>query len=114
KKYAAQIFDALKSPVNHGYLILFSETARKSPEVSSKESLSGLLSLMQAHGSTALFDAAAQSVTLLQASQARKMLFIISDGDDNASKTQLRDVLDKALQSKVQIFCFGVMSRETL
>lgn len=113
KKYAAQIFDVLTTPANRGYLVLFSETVRKSTELPSRDAFSQLLSRMQSHGGTALYDAVSESVQLLQTPGTHRMLFIISDGDDNYSKIERRrEALSRALQSGVQIFCIGVMSAE--
>ncbi len=62
-----------------------------------------------ARGQTALFDAVkAALVHLEQGHEEKKMLIVVSDGGDNASKTTYADVLDMALRMDAVIYTIGV------
>lgn len=62
-----------------------------------------------ARGQTALFDAIRASLTHLdQGREAKKVLIVVSDGGDNASKTTYADVLDAALRMDAIIYTIGI------
>jgi len=73
------------------------------------EKLGFALSRMKPDGETALYDAMASSLALINKSQlSKKILVVISDGGDNASKNKLARVVAMAKQSNVIIYCIGV------
>jgi Ca-activated chloride channel family protein len=60
-------------------------------------------------GQTALYDAVAIALERLQgAHRDKKVLVVISDGADNASKRSLAEVLTKAGQSSALIYAIGI------
>jgi Ca-activated chloride channel homolog len=60
-------------------------------------------------GTTALYDAIAEGLTRLQEGvREKKVLIVISDGGDNASKTPLDRVLKMAEQSNAMIYTIGI------
>jgi Ca-activated chloride channel family protein len=62
-----------------------------------------------ARGQTALFDAIDAGLRQLErGAQSRKVLIVISDGGDNASRRTFDDVLDQALQRDVVIYAVGI------
>jgi VWFA-related protein len=62
-----------------------------------------------ARGQTALFDAILTGLKHLEAGQRqKKVLIVISDGGDNASRSQFDDVLDAALRMNVLIYSIGI------
>ena len=62
-----------------------------------------------ARGQTALFDAIKSALGHLeQGHEEKKMLIVVSDGADNASKTTYADVLDMALRMDAVIYTIGV------
>src|SRR4051812_23403068 len=62
-----------------------------------------------ARGQTALFDALTAALGHLDGgSCARKILLVVSDGGDNASRARFEDVLDAALRHDVVIYTIGV------
>jgi len=62
-----------------------------------------------ARGQTALFDAVAAGLTHLDGgSMTRRVLIVVSDGGDNASRTRYADVLDAALRRDVVIYTVGL------
>jgi Ca-activated chloride channel family protein len=62
-----------------------------------------------ARGQTALFDGIAAALRhLAQGQKSRKVLVVVSDGGDNASRTTFADVLDRALRTDVVIYTIGL------
>ena len=58
---------------------------------------------------TALYDAVYMSVKKAQSGvKPKKALIVISDGDDHSSHYSLKDMLDKVIESDVQVFCIGI------
>ena len=64
-------------------------------------------------GQTALFDALLMSLQQLdRGTQPRKVLIVVSDGGDNASRGRFPDVLDAALRRDVVIYTIGLADRD--
>ena len=62
-----------------------------------------------ARGQTALFDAISLALKHLQdGHEEKKVLVVVSDGGDNASRTTYSDVLDAALRANAVIYTIGV------
>ena len=71
--------------------------------------LDGALMGVPARGKTALYDAIEAALTHLQkASRDKKVLIVISDGGDNASKHTLNQVLQDAERSDAIIYTIGL------
>jgi len=63
----------------------------------------------RAAGTTALYDAIVEGLTRLQeGAREKKVLIVISDGGDNASKTPLDRVVKMAEQSNAMIYTIGI------
>jgi VWFA-related protein len=62
-----------------------------------------------ARGQTALFDGIDAALRhLAQARKSRKVLIVVSDGGDNASRAKFSDVLEAALRTDVVIYTIGL------
>src|SRR5260370_26530022 len=62
-----------------------------------------------ARGETALFDAIAERLARLERGhEPRKVLVVVSDGGDNASRSKFAEVLDQALRADVVIYTIGI------
>jgi Ca-activated chloride channel family protein len=73
------------------------------------EQLRQALQRAGARGQTALFDAIDFSLRhLRQGHRDKKVLIVVSDGGDNASRTTFQDVLDAALRMDAVIYTLGV------
>ena len=73
------------------------------------EELERAISSSPAIGMTALYDAVAEALERLQASDLdKKALIVISDGGDNASKLSLPRLLKLAEQSSALIYAIGI------
>jgi Ca-activated chloride channel homolog len=70
------------------------------------------LSRISANGMTALYDAVAAGFgRLTQGSRDKKVLIVVSDGADNASKLKLAQIITKARQSNAIVYTVGVFDQ---
>lgn len=75
----------------------------------SAEALNNAFSLLTARGQTALYDAVALGLQqVAQGRQPRKALIIVSDGEDNRSRTNFQTVRRAALENDATIYAIGV------
>jgi Ca-activated chloride channel homolog len=66
-----------------------------------------------AGGQTALYDAIAKALEALQAgSRDKRVLIVVSDGGDNASRRKLDQVMKLAEQSSAVIYTIGVFDED--
>ena len=71
--------------------------------------LLGALSGIGARGQTAMFDGITAGPThVTQSPLDRKVLVVLSDGDDNRSRMTFNDVLDRSLRSNAVIYTVGI------
>jgi Ca-activated chloride channel family protein len=76
---------------------------------SDRQKLSRALSRLNPHGGTAMFDAVAEAVPLVQRGQFRKKaLVVISDGNDTSSTTRIRDVQQLIRESEALVYAVGI------
>jgi VWFA-related protein len=79
------------------------------PFTSDRDELKRALDRSITRGQTALFDAVAAGLRHLgRGTRTRKVLVVVSDGGDNASRTRFDDVLDMALRHDVVIYTIGI------
>jgi VWFA-related protein len=68
----------------------------------------------ESRGSTALYDAVVNSLEHLKAGyRDKKVLLIVSDGEDNTSKYSLAEALDQAKRSSAIIYAIGLLREES-
>ena len=64
---------------------------------------------LRAAGGTALWDAVAEGVRrMVDAAHQKKVLLVVTDGDDNESRRRLSDVLDDVERSDVIVYTVGL------
>ena len=74
-----------------------------------RQRLSRAISRLNPHGGTAMYDAVAEAVPLVQQGQHRKKaLVVISDGNDTSSTTRLRDVQQQIRESEALVYAVGI------
>jgi len=79
------------------------------PFTSDRDELKRALDRSITRGQTALFDAVAAGLRHLgRGSRTRKVLVVVSDGGDNASRTHFDEILDMALRHDVVIYTIGI------
>ncbi len=72
--------------------------------------LSSGIAGLQSNGATAMFDAVSQACGLLAQSgqgMVARVLVVVSDGDDNMSKSSLRSAVERADETQVTIYAIG-------
>jgi VWFA-related protein len=74
-----------------------------------RAALSRALGRITPNGGTAMYDAVAEAIPLAQRGQNRKKaLLVISDGNDTASSTSVRDVKAQIRESEVLVYAIGI------
>jgi len=111
---AALAFVRSSNPRDEMFVVNFSErvTLGLPPEKlfsASPPELEKALNDVPAMGRTALYDAIDQGVAhLARAMHKKKVLIVISDGGDNASRLKLGQVLEDARRSDITIYSIGL------
>lgn len=114
---AGMAFAASSHPADELFTLNFNEHVWPGlpPDLSftsDRDELKRALERSTARGQTALFDAIAMGLRRLDAGhKTRKVLVVVSDGDDNASRTRFDEVLDAALRKDVVIYTIGIYAR---
>ena len=76
--------------------------------VGDRDALIGKLSEQDFGNETRLFDALAAALDALQPVAGRKVILVLTDGDDSASALGWRDVLERAVAEEVMIYSIGL------
>jgi Ca-activated chloride channel family protein len=111
---AAQAFVHSSNRDDQMFVVNFNETVslglpRGMRFSDSVEQLGGAIGKAPADGMTALYDAIIEALERLQnGTSEKKVLIVISDGGDNASKARLDRVLKMAEQSNAMIYTIGI------
>jgi VWFA-related protein len=111
---AALAFAQSSNPQDQMFVVNFNEHVSlglpaDTPFTDRKDQLQLALSRIQPAGQTALYDAIAVALDhLRQGTSDKKVLIVISDGGDNASKQTLAQVIAKARQSAAIIYAIGI------
>ena len=111
---AGMAFAASSHPADEIFTLNFNERVWPGlpaghPFTSDHDELRMALSRAGARGQTALFDAIDKALVHLDGgTQQRKVLIVISDGGDNASRTTFDAVLDGALRRDVVIYTIAL------
>lgn len=111
---ATLAFARWSNPDDELFVIEFNDHVRDAMgnrplSASDHEALGAALATLKPTGQTALYDALVAGLDRLdRASRARKVLVLISDGGDNASRAALDDVLARARRSNVTIYTIGL------
>jgi len=76
--------------------------------IGDRDALIGELDGLDFGNETRLFDAIAASLDALQGTQGRKVVIVLTDGQDSSSQTGWRDVLKQATAEDVMIYSIGL------
>ncbi len=78
-----------------------------------KQQLKAALDKIDSRGGTALYDAVYASLDHLKlGTHSKKVLLVITDGEDNASRYTFAQLIRHAEQSNAVIYCIGLLGRE--
>jgi len=110
---AAMTFVRENNPEDETALVSFADSVNLDEDfTASREKLSRALQGITPHGYTSLYDGvflAAKHLT--QAGfREKKVLLIISDGEDNHSRYKLAEVLEAIRESKITVYSIGLLS----
>jgi Ca-activated chloride channel family protein len=111
---AALTFARLSNPRDQMFVVHFNENVwfglpDDTPFTDRQADLRAALLRSAANGKTALYDAVAAALEhLLKSRQDKKVLIVISDGADNASKHNLAQIMSMAKQSEAIIYTIGL------
>ncbi len=79
----------------------------------SQKALEDALSRIDTHGSTALYDAVVGSLNhLKKAHRDKRVLLLVTDGDDDASRMTFPETIRAAIKSNATIYAIGVYSQD--
>ena len=111
---AALAFAHSSNPQDQMYVVSFNEHVRFGLPANTLFTdqvgqLQVALSSMASDGETALYDAVAAALEhLKKGNRDKKVLIVVSDGADNASKHELKEIISTAVQSDAIIYALGL------
>ena len=115
---AAMAFARSSNPQDQMFVVNFNEFVSfglpiNTPFTDQTAQLQVALSRFNANGETALYDALAVALEhLKKGNRDKKVLIVVSDGGDNASKYKLAQILSMAGQSDAIIYTIGIFTEE--
>src|SRR5262245_27315896 len=112
-KAAAETFMRASNPEDETAIVTFGEEVVVEQDFSGKKNnLSQVLTGVVSNRGTALYDAVFTAAGYLQSkgSHEKKVLVIVSDGEDNKSKNDLKEVLKAVGESKIIVYTVGLLS----
>jgi VWFA-related protein len=111
---AAMAFARSSNPQDQMFVVNFNDRVSfalpaNTPFTDRPDTLLRALSSIRTIGETALYDGIAAALDhLKQGNRDKKVLILITDGDDNASKHKLAEIVDMAKQSSAIIYAIGI------
>jgi VWFA-related protein len=112
-KNAAEAFVLRLLPADRARIVSFDDKMIWSPEFTSdRDKLLGHLRMgIQFGNGTRLWDALYEAVGVLKAEETRKVVLVLSDGEDYGSRLGGNDVLVKAQDDHVMVYTIGLRNR---
>jgi len=116
-RVAAAALELVKqsNPEDEVFIVNFNDdTHFDQPLTNDIKKLEGALARMEARGGTAMRDALSRSINYVKKNgkKDKKVLVVITDGNDNSSDTTMDQVLRQARDSEVLIYSIGLLNEE--
>jgi Ca-activated chloride channel homolog len=116
-KVAAAALELIKesNPQDEVFIVDFNDVAYlDAPFTNNIKKLEQVLDKIDTRGGTAMRDAISMSIDYEKenAKKSKKVLLVITDGNDNTSNETLEQLVRKARQSEVLIYCIGLLNDE--
>src|SRR3984885_11703053 len=116
-KVAAAALELIKAsnPQDEVFIVDFNDVAYlDAPFTNNIKKLEQVLDKIDTRGGTAMRDAISMSIDYAkeEGKKSKKVLLVITDGNDNTSNETLEQLFRKAHQSEVLIYCIGLLSEE--
>ena len=113
----AAALDLVKAsnPQDQVFIVNFNDEAYlDAPFTNNVEKLKEGLARIDSRGGTAMRDAISMSIDYMkeQGKLDKKVVLVVTDGDDNASSVTLEELVRKAQQAEVLIYCIGLLNDE--
>ncbi|MGH9706634.1 MAG: VWA domain-containing protein [Candidatus Acidiferrales bacterium] len=113
---AAMTFVKTSNPQDEDFVVNFNDESYldiNEDFTNDTQELNEALSRIDTRGSTALYDAIVSSLDhLKKGHKDKRVLLVITDGDDDASRLSFEDTIKAAEQSSAAIYAIGVFSQE--
>jgi VWFA-related protein len=115
---SAMAFARSSNPQDQIFVVNFNERVsfglpQDTPFTDQPDKLLLALSSIRATGRTALYDGMAAALEhLKEGNREKKVLILITDGGDNASKLSLARVIDMAKQSSAIVYAIGILNSQ--
>jgi Ca-activated chloride channel homolog len=112
---AALALVKLSNPQDEEFIVDFNDdTYLDQPFTSDIKKLETTLARIDSQGGTAMRDAISLSIDYMnqKAARDRKVLLVVTDGNDNTSNIELDPLVRKAQASEVLIYCIGLLNEE--
>jgi Ca-activated chloride channel homolog len=113
---AAMTFVRTSNPQDEAFVVNFNDEYYLDTDgdfTSDQRNLSDALSRIETRGSTALYDAVIGSLGhLKKGHKDKRVLLLVTDGDDDASQKSLEDTMKAAESSNATIYAIGVFSED--
>jgi Ca-activated chloride channel homolog len=113
---AAMTFVRTSNPQDEAFVVNFNDEYYLDTDgdfTSNQQDMQNALSRIDTRGSTALYDALIGSLDhLKKGHKDKRVLLVITDGDDDASRKTLSDAMKAAEQSNATIYAIGVFSQD--
>jgi len=116
-RVAAAALEMVKqsNPEDEVFIVNFNDdTHFDQPLTNDVKKLQAALARMEARGGTAMRDALSRSITYVKKNgkQDKKVLVVITDGNDNSSDVTLDQLVRQAQNSEVLIYSIGLLNEE--
>jgi Ca-activated chloride channel family protein len=116
-KVAAAALELVKAsnPQDEVFIVDFNDQAfLDAPFTNNIKKLEQVLDKIDTRGGTAMRDAISMSIDYAKENgkKSKKVLLVITDGNDNTSEITLEQLVRKARQSEVLIYCIGLLNDE--
>ena len=115
-KAAALTFVRESNPEDETFIVSFGDAAYLEQDFTrSTRELRRSLRTISPHGQTALYDAVQLAAEHLEkGGHEKKVLLVVSDGEDNNSTTKLGRLLEDIRESKIIVYSVGILGEEGL
>jgi Ca-activated chloride channel homolog len=108
KQAALAFVDQMRSEDQTGVVVFNTQVEVVQPITSDKDALRSAINGIQAFSDTAMYDALDQSLAQLQGVEGRKVVILLSDGLDNASRHSFDEVMTLVNQTEASIYPIGL------
>jgi VWFA-related protein len=109
ERAALRFFEQLVTPRDRAAVMTFADRPNLAvPFTNDRSVLAGGLAGLAAEGHTALYDSVIYALWYFSGIKGKRVLVLLSDGEDSASRYRFEDALDYARRSGVAIYAIGL------